>query len=285
MDPIRRLGRPALRCPRALLAWEGWNDASDAASGALAYLLGQFEIEPFVVIEPEEFYDFQVHRPLVKIEEGGTRRLTWPATRFYAVELPHQERDLIVVTGDEPNLRWKTYTRLVAQVLSEKDVEAVVTLGAFIGEVAHTVPVPLIGVATDPALVTAHHLTASGYEGPTGIVGVFLEACREVGVPALSLWAAVPHYLAANPNPRAMLALLDKAAAVLEVPLDTAELAKVAEEFKERVDAAMAENETFRAYVRRLEAEARPQVRPGLDPRGGDRLISEIEEFLRGRGS
>jgi predicted ATP-grasp superfamily ATP-dependent carboligase len=170
-------------------------------------------------------------------------------------------------------------------VLSEKDVEAVVTLGAFIGEVAHTVPVPLIGVATDPALVTAHHLTASGYEGPTGIVGVFLEACREVGVPALSLWAAVPHYLAANPNPRAMLALLDKAAAILEVPLDTAELAKVAEEFKERVDAAMAENETFQAYVRRLEAEARPQVRPGLDPRGGDRLISEIEEFLRGRGS
>jgi proteasome assembly chaperone (PAC2) family protein len=283
MDPIRRLGRPALRRPQALLAWEGWNDASDAASGALAYLLGQFELEPFVVLEPEEFYDFQVHRPRVKVEEGGTRRLTWPATRFYALELPDQPRDLVVVTGDEPNLRWKTYGRLVARVLADADVERAVTLGAFIGQVAHTVPVPLIGVATDPALVAAHGLRASGYEGPTGIVGVFLEACREVGVPALSLWAAVPHYLAANPNPRAMLALLGKAAAALEVAFDTAELAKVAEEFQGRVDAAMAENATFQAYVRRLEAEALSEVRPGLDPRGGDRLISEIEEFLRGR--
>ena len=283
MDPIRRLGRPALRHPRALLAWEGWNDASDAASGALAYLLGQFELEPFVVIEPEEFYDFQVHRPRVKVAEGGTRRLTWPATRFYAVELPEQPGDLVIVTGEEPNLRWKTYSRLVAQVLSDVDVEAVATLGAFIGEVAHTVPVPLIGVATDPALLATHHLAASGYEGPTGIVGVFLEACREIGIPALSLWAAVPHYLAANPNPRAMLALLAKAGEILEAAFDTAELQKVAEEFQERVDAAMAENETFQTYVRRLEAEARSEVRPGLDPRGGDRLISEIEEFLKGR--
>jgi len=283
VDPIRRLGRPTLRHPRALLAWEGWNDASDAASGAVAYLLGQIELEPFVVVEPEEFYDFQVHRPTVKVEEGGTRRLTWPATRFYAVPLAQHDRDLVVVAGDEPNLRWKTYTRFVAQVLAESDVEAVVTLGAFIGQVAHTAPVPLIGVASDPALLAAHHLTPSAYEGPTGIVGVFLEACREVGVPALSLWAAVPHYLAANPNPRAMLALLDKAAAVLEVSFDTAELAQVAGEFQGRVDAAMAENETFQAYVRRLEAEAPPLVRPGLDPRAGDRLISEIEAFLRGR--
>ncbi|MBM3695184.1 MAG: PAC2 family protein [Actinobacteria bacterium] len=285
MDPIRRLGRPALRRPRALVAWEGWNDASDAASGAAAYLLGQFELEPFVTLEPEEFYDFQVHRPTVKIEDGGTRHLTWPTTRFYAVELPEQDRDLVVVTGDEPNLRWKTYTRLVARVLAETDVETVITLGAFIGQVAHTVPVPLLGVATDPALVSEHELTASGYEGPTGIVGVFLEACREVGVPALSLWAAVPHYLAANPNPQAMLALLRKASAILEIPLDTAELAQVAGEFKERVDAAMAENEAFQVYVRRLEADAQPQVRPTLDPRGGDRLISEIEDFLKGRGA
>jgi predicted ATP-grasp superfamily ATP-dependent carboligase len=283
VDPVRRLGRPALRRPRALLAWEGWNDASESASGALAYLLGQFEIEPFVVVEPEEFYDFQVHRPLVKVTEGGTRRLDWPVTRFFAVPLPEQEHDLVVVTGDEPNLRWKTYARLVARVLAECDVEAVVTLGAFIGQVAHTVPVPLMAVATDATLITSNRLTPSGYEGPTGIIAVFLEACREVGIPALSLWAAVPHYLAANPNPRAMLALLEKAAAILQVPFDTAELAQVAGEFQGRVDAAMAENETFQTYVRRLEAEAQPQVRPGLDPRAGDRLISEIEEFLRGR--
>jgi proteasome assembly chaperone (PAC2) family protein len=283
VDPIHRLGRPVLRRPRALLAWEGWNDASDAASGALAYLLGQMELEPYVVVEPEGFYDFQVHRPVVKIEEGGTRRLTWPATRFFALPLPEHGRDLIVVTGDEPNLRWKTYARLVAQVLAESDVDMVLTLGAFIGQVSHTGPVPLIGVATDPGLLTTYQLARSAYEGPTGIIAVFLEACREVGLPALSLWAAVPHYLAANPNPKAMLALIHKAAAILEVDFETAELAQVAEEFQGRVDAAMAENETFRSYVHRLEAEAQPVVRPRLDPRAGDRLISEIEEFLRGR--
>jgi proteasome assembly chaperone (PAC2) family protein len=283
MDAIHRIARPSLRRPRALLAWEGWNDACDAASGAASFLLGQFELEPFALIEPEEFYDFQAHRPTVQTDEGGTRRLAWPGTRFYALELPGQPHDLVVVVGNEPNLRWKTYVRLVAQVLADADVESAVTLGAFIGQVAHTVPVPLMGVATHPELVRAHQLPPSSYEGPTGIIGVLLEACREMGLPVLSLWAAVPHYLAANPNPRAMLALLNKAAEVLELAIDTAELAKVADEFQGRVDAAMAENETFLAYVRRLEAEARSPLPTRLDPKGGDRLISEIEQFLRDR--
>lgn len=285
MDAIHRITRPSLRRPRALIAWEGWNDACDAASGAAAYLLGQFDLEPFALIEPEEFYDFQAHRPTVDTGDGGTRRLTWPGTRFFGLELPDQPRDLVVVVGDEPNLRWKTYARLVAHVLVDADVESVVTLGAFIGQVAHTIPVPLIGIATLPELVHAHRLAPSSYSGPTGIVGVLLEACREMGLPALSLWAAVPHYLAANPNPRAMLALLHKAAEVLGVAVDTAELAKVSEEFQARVDAAMAENETFLTYVQRLEAEAQasPPHPARLDPRSGESLISEIEQFLRER--
>lgn len=283
MDAVHRLKRPTLRRPRALLAWEGWNDACDSASGAASFLLGQFDLEPFALIEPEEFYDFQAHRPSVQTDDGGTRRLTWPGTRFFAVELPDQPRDLVVMVGDEPNLRWKTYARLVAHVLADAGVEQAVTLGAFIGQVAHTVPVPLMGVSTHPELVHAHHLAPSTYEGPTGIIGVVLEACRELGLPVLSLWAAAPHYLAANPNPRAMLALLDKAAEVLGVTIDTAELAKVAEEFQARVDAAMAENETFLTYVQRLEAEAQPPHPSRLDPKSGDRLISEIEQFLRDR--
>lgn len=283
MDAVHRIARPSLRRPRALIAWEGWNDACDAASGAAAYLLGQFDLEPFALIEPEEFYDFQAHRPTVETDDGGTRRLTWPGTRFFALELPDQPRDVVVVVGDEPNLRWKTYARLVTHVLDDVGVESVVTLGAFIGQVAHTIPVPLMGVATHPDLVRVQHLAPSSYAGPTGIIGVLLEACREMGLPALSLWAAVPHYLAANPNPRAMLALLDKAAEVLGVAVDTAELAKVAEEFQARVDAAMAENETFLTYVQHLEAEASPPHPARLDPKGGDRLISEIEQFLRER--
>jgi proteasome assembly chaperone (PAC2) family protein len=283
MDAIRRNGRPALRSPRAVLAWEGWNDACDAASGAIAFLLGQHEIEPFATLEPEEFYDFQVIRPLVDIEEGGNRRLTWPATRFYALEIPESPHDLVVVTGHEPNLRWKTYTRLVAQVLAETDVELAVTLGAFIGQVAHTVPVPLFGVATDPDLVARHGLSTSDYEGPTGIVGVMLEACREMGLPTLSLWAAVPHYLAANPNPKAMLALLQGAAGVLEAEVDTAELTQLAAEFTGRVDEAMTENEDFVDYVRRLEQDSESPI-SSVRPGDGDRLITEIEEFLRDRG-
>jgi len=283
MDAVHRFTRPALRRPRALLAWEGWNDACDSASGAASFLLGQFDLEPFALIEPEEFYDFQAHRPSVQTSDGGTRRLTWPGTRFFAVELPDQPRDLVVMVGDEPNLRWKTYARLVAHVLADAGVERAVTLGAFIGQVAHTVPVPLMGVSTHPELVHAHQLSPSTYEGPTGIIGVVLEACRELGLPVLSLWAAAPHYLAANPNPRAMLALLDKAAEVLGVAIDTAELAKVAEEFQARVDAAMAENETFLTYVQRLEAEAQLPHPSRLDPKSADRLISEIEQFLRDR--
>lgn len=281
MDHVHRTSRPQLRRPRAILAWEGWNDACDAASGAVAYLLGQRDDpEPFAWIEPEAFYDFQVRRPHVEVDDGGTHRLAWPLTSVFAIETG-SAHDLILTLGEEPNLRWKTYTRSVARLLAESDVEMVVTLGAFIGQVAHTIPVPIVGVATDPALVERNELLTSRYEGPTGIVGVMLEACREIGIPAISLWAATPHYLAANPNPKAMLALLSKAQQLLEVPFDTTELEVAVGEFQARVDEAMAENEEFVGYVKRLEEES-PEM-SSIDPTEGDGLISEIEDFLRER--
>ena len=281
MDAIRRFDKPNLRRPQALVAFEGWNDAADAASGAVSYLLGQFDIDPFAVIEPEEFFDFQARRPLVEVDDGGTRSLTWPLTRCYAIELPNEDRDLVIVIGEEPNLRWKTFARLVAQVLTETDVELVVTLGAFIGQVAHTLPVPIIGVATDPKMVMAQELLTSRYEGPTGITGVLLEACRESGLPAISLWAATPHYLAANPNPKAMRALLVKAGHVLDLDMDTAELDAVVTEFDGRVETAMEASDDLNDYVRRLET-ADTDDRPlDADVASRDRLIEDIEEFLR----
>ena len=184
MDVIRRFSKPVLRRPRAVISFEGWNDAGEAASGAAEYLLASSRAtEPFAVIDPEEFYDFQVRRPQVSIDAGGTRSLTWPMTRFYAVEMASGDRDLVVVLGEEPSFRWRTYARYLTQVLTEVDVEAVVLLGAFAGQVAHTRPVPVIGVATDPALVDRHKLLHSTYEGPTGILAVLQEACREVGPP------------------------------------------------------------------------------------------------------
>ena len=264
------------------MAFQGWNDACDAASGAAEYLLSQASIdEPFAVIEPEEFFDFQAHRPQVEIDDGGTRKLSWPLTGFYAVRQPDKEHDLIVVLGDEPSHRWKTFSRSVTRVLAEHDADQVVMLGAFIGQVAHTRPVPLIGVATDPALVTQHHLMTSSYEGPTGIVGVLQEACREVGLPALSLWAATPHYLAANPNPKAMLALARMAAKVLDIGLDTAELEQIVAEFGTRVDQAMESSGDFAEYVSELEIGEATGPVAGLDPRMSGELVNEIEDFLR----
>ncbi|MDX1691396.1 MAG: PAC2 family protein [Acidimicrobiia bacterium] len=280
MDPIRRFHRPSLRRPRALLAWEGWNDACDAASGAAGFVVDQHDADPFAVLEPEEFFDFQERRPTVEIADGGTRRLVWPDTRFYGIPAA-DGADLVVVLGEEPALRWKTYARSVARVMADEDVEFAVLLGAYIGEVAHTVPVPVAGSATDPSLVERFGLAPSSYEGPTGIVGVTMEAFREVGVPAMSLWAATPHYLAANPSPRAMLALLERAAEVLGIDPDTTELAEAAREFDARVDAALEENEEFVDYVRRLEEATDPAAR--IDPDRAPSLISEIEQFLKDR--
>ena len=287
MDPIRRLHRPVLRRPRALVAFEGWNDASDAASGAAAYVIGQYDAEPFAVLEPEEFFDFQTHRPEVEVDDGGTRSLTWPSTRFFAVNLPDRDHDLVVVLGEEPNLRWKTFCRHIAEVFAENAVEEAVLLGAFICQVPHTVPVPVVGVATEPALVKSLGLLRSRYEGPTGIVGVLLEAMREEGIPTVSLWGAVPHYLSANPNPKAMLALLDKAATILDVPVDATELSQVAGEFESRVDAAVEQSEDLGQYIARLEKEAETEDLFGSQLNEGDagQLVQEVEEFLRERPS
>jgi proteasome assembly chaperone (PAC2) family protein len=280
MDAIHRFSKPVLRRPRAIIAFEGWGDACEAASGAASYLVGSLEAgEPFAAIDPEEFFDFQAHRPTVMIDEGETRRLSWPTTRFFEVKLPDDDRDLIIVAGDEPSHRWRTFGRHLTQVLCESDVEEVILLGAFIGQVAHTQQVPIIGVATDPAMVIRNGLLTSQYEGPTGIVGVIIEACREAGIPALALWAAAPHYLAANPNPKAMLALASRATSILGVAVDFAELETVTDEYLERVNAALQASDEFSSYVAELE-----QVEPSadsLDPDAADGLVTEIEDYLR----
>lgn len=279
MDPVHRFFRPALRRPRAIVAFEGWSDACDAASGAASYLVGQQDVEPFAAIDPEEFFDFQTRRPVIDIDAGGTRSLSWPTAQFFGLERPEWSQDLIVVVGEEPALRWKTFARELTRVLDDAGVEQVITLGAFIGQVAHTMPVPVIGVATDPGVVDAYNLMTSNYEGPTSLLSVIIEACREEGVPAISLWAAVPHYLAANANPRVMLALLDKAAEILQLEVDTAELRQVAQEFDQKVGEAMTSSKDLTAYVSRLEESAGDALAVGEAV--SEQLITDIESFLR----
>lgn len=282
MDAIRRFSKPVLRRPRAVLAFEGWNDACEAASGVVEFILeGSNVMEPFAVIDPEEFFDFQVRRPTVAIDAGGTRSLSWPTTKFFAVPSPIGDHDLVVVLGEEPSFRWKTFARHVTKLLAEMDVEEVVLLGAFIGQVAHTKPVPIVGVATDPALDAKHGLLGSSYEGPTGIVGVLQEACREVGMPAISLWAATPHYLAANANPKAMLALAGRASEILDLRIDTSALETASAEFDERVSDAMESSDELAGYVHELEEEQEDVNPADLDPGLTDDLVTEIESFLR----
>ena len=278
MDVVEWEERPELRNPVALVAFEGWNDAADAASGAVGFVLDQFEdIEPFAVILPEEFFNFQMRRPDVEIGHSGTRDITWPVVAFYAIPLPEQHRDLVIVLGEEPHHRWLTFANHVIEVLQSVGVNEVITLGAFLGQVAHTLPVPIIGVSTDPATIERHQLLTSDYEGPTGITGVLNLACAEASMHSISLWAATPHYLAANENPKAMLALLSKAALLAEISLDATELAVEAGEFDSRVNQAMDTSDDLSTYVHRLEETSDEAVHPAL----ADQLVDEIEQFLQ----
>ena len=277
VDPVRRFGKPSLRRPRAVLAFEGWNDACDAASGALRHLLETRDVRrPFAIIEPEEFFDFQEHRPSVTVRDGSVRDMTWPETLFYAIERPDRDHDLVIVVGDEPTFRWKTFARTVAAILADSGVESVTMLGAYIGSVTHAGPVPLSAVATDPTYLAASTLPPTDYEGPTGIVAVVGEACREAGIPATSIWAATPHYLAANPNPMAMRALLSKAGEIVGFDGDSSELRDMEAEFILQVDEAVAESDDLAEYVREIAEHGRQ-----MDPERTADLVDEIERFLK----
>ncbi len=263
-----------------MLAFEGWNDASDSASGVVTYLTEQLGAEEaFAAIDPEEFYDFQAHRPHVGIDETGQRGLTWPATRFFAARLPEQEHDLVLVLGEEPSHRWRTYGRTVTSVLAECGVEKAVLLGGFIGQVAHTLPVPVFGVGSAGFDVDGYGLMSSGYEGPTGIVSVIHEAFKEEGTPACMLWAANPHYLAANPNPKSMLALLSKTMLALGLVLPVTELEDITQEYLARVKDAIESSTDLGQYIADLEESEDEPVQ--LDPSLTGELVDEIETFLR----
>jgi hypothetical protein len=285
VDAIRRYSKPALRNPVAIVAFEGWSDACEAASGGVHHLLERFGVdEPFAALEPEEFYDFQEHRPVVSITEGRVNAMTWPELRLYAVPRPGAERDLVLALGDEPTFRWKTFARSLTKVLTDSGVESVTMLGAYIGPVTHENPVPIGAVATDAAILNASGLTASDYHGSTGIVSVLAEACREAGLPAISVWAATPHYLAANPNPMAMRALLRAAGDIAGFDGDDDELRVMESDFVERVDDAVSASAELAGYIEELTAEAEQDLRDEtgrLDPQRMPELVDEIEEFLK----
>jgi len=276
---------PELRAPILVCSFRGWNDAAGAASTALATVAASLDAELVASVDPEEFFDFQANRPMITLEEGQTRRIDWPANSLIAAEAPSAERDLVLLDGTEPNLRWRGFSEAIANAAERMGVEMVITLGALLAEVSHTLPVPITGLASDDDLVEELDLSRSTYEGPTGIVGVVHDMCRERGMSSASLWAAVPHYVAAVPNPKAALALLRRLEGLTGIAVDASELEDETTDYEEQVGRAVAANPEIEELVTRIEEQQAEQLtEDGTDLPSADAIASEFQRFLRQRG-
>ena len=274
--------RPELRDPVLVAAFRGWNDGGQGASLAAGYLAKAWGAERFAEIDAEDFYDFQATRPMVTLDDGETRKLEWPDNGFFHASIPGAERDAVLLLGIEPNLRWRTFAGLVLELAQDLGVEMLVTFGSLLADVPHTRPAPVTAAATDPALVAELGLEASRYEGPTGIVGIVHDQCREAGIASVSLWAAVPHYVSLAPSPRAALSLVRRFGELMHIDVDLHELETAAEEYAEQVSEAVSTDAETAAYVEELEQRV-DALAPEGDIPSGESLAAELSRFLRER--
>ena len=268
-------------------AFQGWNDAADAASTALTFVGSALGATRFATIDPEEFFDFQSTRPTIRLTEGRTREISWPAIEIFEARVPRAPRDLILVSGAEPSMRWPAFCRTVLELGEALGAQLVVTLGAMLTDVPHTRPVNVTGIASDDGLVERLGIQSSSYEGPTGIIGVLHSAADTSGVPSASLWAGVPHYIAASPNPKAALALVRKLEGLVGVSVDATELETASVDYERQVNLAVRSDPDVQAFVERLEEETAGSEDEDVDPRdlpSGDVIAREFQRFLRQRG-
>jgi len=282
MSDLQVSFRPELRDPVLVAAFRGWNDGGQGASLAAGYLAKAWEAERFAEIDAEDFYDFQATRPMVTLEDGETRKLEWPDNGFFHARVPGSGRDAVILIGTEPNLRWRTFAGLVLGLAQDLGVERIVTFGSLLADVPHTRPAPVTAAATDAQMVEELGLEPSRYEGPTGIVGVLLDAARKASIPSLSLWAAVPHYVSLAPSPRAALALVNRFGELLELDIDTDELETASDEYSEQVSEAVSTDADTAAYVEELERRV-DLLSEEQDLPSGDTLAAELTRFLRER--
>lgn len=278
--------RPSLRAPVMVCAFKGWNDAGEAASAAVGYIQEHFECVTVAEIDPEEFYDFTAVRPTVKMVEGDARAIDWPQNTISSARIPGAEGDLLMMQGVEPSLRWRRFTENVVGTAQELGARMVLTLGALLADVPHSRPVSITGIAHDGALVERLGFERTNYEGPTGIVGVLHHACSVAGLPSASLWASVPHYVAAAPNPKVALALVRAFEGAAGVAVDAGELEEAAEDYERQVSAAVASDPEVKAFVERLES-AMDEVdasTPEEQLPSADTIAQDFQRFLRQRG-
>jgi proteasome assembly chaperone (PAC2) family protein len=282
VDHLRWHARPKLDRPALVAAFEGWNDAGDAASGAVRYLIDRFDAELVADIDPEEFFDFTTTRPQAELDDEGGRRIVWPTTEVYRAALPGDAGDVLLVLGTEPQLRWRTFCTQVTGLAAELGSRLAVILGALVAEVPHSRPVPVIGTVSDPALRDELGLRPSTYQGPTGVVGVLSAAFRQAGLPAASLWAAVPTYVPTAPSPKAVLALLERTSEVLGTYVPTTELEIAAAAYERQVTELVREDDETSDYVSQLE-ERHDAGHTGTEEGAARSLVEEVERFLRDR--
>jgi len=274
-------GLPVLRNPVAIAAFEGWNDAADASTAAVEHLEQVWTARPVTALDPEEFYDFQVNRPIVAMAEGQTLSIDWPTTRFSVATPPGTDRDVLLIRGIEPSMRWRTFCGEVLELCHSLEVHRIVLLGALLADVPYTRSLPISGSASSRDAAERFSLTPTRYDGPTGIVGVLQEAATRAELDAVSFWVHVPHYANNPPCPKATLALLHRVEDVLDLPVPMMDLAEESAEWEERLRTAADQDAELAEYVRELEERVGDE---GLTALSGDEIAQEFEKYLRRRG-
>jgi proteasome assembly chaperone (PAC2) family protein len=274
---------PQLERPVLVAAFRGWNDGGNGASLAVGYLARVWGARRFAEIDAEGFFDFQSTRPQVTLIDGMSRRIDWPETVFYHARPEGSDRDVVLLLGVEPNYRWRTFAELVSALAQQLSVELTITMGSLLADVPHTRPAPVTGSANDPVLVEQLGLSASRYEGPTGIVGVLHDACSRDGLPSASLWAAVPHYVQLTPSPRAAKALVERLGTLLGLTIDVAELDAASDSYAQQVSDAVAVDPETQAYVEELEQRVDELEDDDAQLPSGDALAAELTRYLRER--
>ncbi len=270
-----------------VMAFSGWNDAGEAATGALEHLLAAWHNEPNDVvpeliadIDSEEFYDFQVNRPHIFIDESHIRNISWPTTQIFGLALPTFERDLVIVKGAEPSMRWKSFTREILDLADDLEVSLIVTLGSLLADVPHTRPIGVSGSGAHPDIATRLGVEVSRYEGPTGILGIIADGCMRRGIDAVSLWAAIPHYASSSPSPKATLSLVNALEDFLDISIPSADLPEAADEWEKDVTEMAKEDSDVAEYVKALEDSKDAAELPDVS---GDSIAKEFERYLRRR--
>lgn len=270
---------PELRDPIMIAAFEGWNDAGETASATLTHLARTWGAEPVAALDPEEYYDFQVNRPRT-VQEGSERKVRWPTTRILLAQDTPLDRDVLLVQGIEPSMRWMTYTQELIDLATECEVGTLITLGGLLADVPHTRPIPVTVTSEHEETRQRYDLEASQYEGPTGIVGVVVDAAHQAGLATLSCWAAVPHYAGGSPSPKATLALLTRLEELFDTLIGHDDLPEQARAWEHGVDELAQSDEEVAEYVQSLE---QAQDTTDLPEASGDAIAREFERYLRRR--